>query len=690
MSAQNRNSGVRNLRAMFETQSAASSPEPRNRSPANTDDRPVSTNKIRASFVAVGPSTPVAKDKDAGASKGTGDDVNSTTAQHREGLSIGNETSEETVAELKKAVTEEKEERKKSDTVAETVPEQAVASRESSQPAPPIRESSPEEMPNLGSIMKGADFPEPQAAKEEEPQVEEPHLEEPHVEEPQVEEPEAQAPAIEPEVPKVEEPEAQAPIEPEVEEPAPPSVEPVTPKEEEPKQEEVKVPEPIAQVPEPEPAKEEELQVEEHVAEVEPQPEPESEPKPTVAAEPVAAEPKKTPADNQDKPVSGAQEEVSLKLADPKDEVTVSGGEALPPPTEKLPSADTSKVAPAAIAKKSPAPSKEPAKAHPPAQASKAHPPATTSKTHASATTSKAHPPAAAAKSHPPAAATKSHAPAPAPAAKSSRSSLRPSAASTTTAATASAPAKAKTPVAEQKKPIAPKTTAPPPKDSTKTSPGGFKKPRPKSPTRPVRLPSHLTAPTASSAAKHDEEAASKLGRKPSTTARPSAAKTAPPARNQHSRASLAPSTAPAKRPDSRASTRGAPDEGFLARMMRPTAASAKKTLEKPASPPRKGASGKAPVKAKSGQEGAIAKGKKKVEEVATKAKEALATNGHGSSSQQEENSGRADSEAPNGATGETQNEDAQPERESTPSEQVESSAVELQTPNFGEGQAIR
>lgn len=54
--------------------------------------------------------------------------------------------------------------------------------------------------------------------------------------------------------------------------------------------------------------------------------------------------------------------------------------------------------------------------------------------------------------------------------------------------------------------------------------------------------------------------------------------------------------------------------------MMRPTAASAQKTHDKPASPPRK--STKAPVSA-------LQKGKKKVEEVAAKAKDAVTSNGH-------------------------------------------------------------
>jgi hypothetical protein len=54
--------------------------------------------------------------------------------------------------------------------------------------------------------------------------------------------------------------------------------------------------------------------------------------------------------------------------------------------------------------------------------------------------------------------------------------------------------------------------------------------------------------------------------------------------------------------------------------MMRPTAASAQKTHDKPASPPRKGT--QAPVSA-------LQKGKKIVEEVAAKAKDAVTSNGH-------------------------------------------------------------
>lgn len=145
---------------------------------------------------------------------------------------------------------------------------------------------------------------------------------------------------------------------------------------------------------------------------------------------------------------------------------------------------------------------------------------------------------------------------------------------------------------------------------ATKTkegSPSGFVKPKPKSPTKPVRLPASLTAPTASSRSKTS-----------STTAPPPVARTLSRAQ---SRASIAPSTSsglrrsqsttvrksaigppPAKRESSRPSIGGAtngrpqsahgharPSEGFMARMMRPTASSQSKTSDKPpTTPPRK------------------------------------------------------------------------------------------------------
>ncbi|KAK1909165.1 hypothetical protein P3342_011243 [Pyrenophora teres f. teres] len=156
--------GVRNLRAMFENSKSAS-PEPRGRSPvdaamlSDSSDRPRS--RVRASFVPVEPpptSAPRDSSTDLGQTKGT--PSNSVAAHRRESFRVSQDKPDE-LAELKKAVSEEKEERRQSVAVPEAVPEQAVESRESSIPAPPIRdEDDAANMPNLGSIMKGSDFPE--------------------------------------------------------------------------------------------------------------------------------------------------------------------------------------------------------------------------------------------------------------------------------------------------------------------------------------------------------------------------------------------------------------------------------------------------------------------------------------------------------------------------------------------------
>ncbi|MCJ1286009.1 hypothetical protein MMC26_005351 [Xylographa opegraphella] len=138
------------------------------------------------------------------------------------------------------------------------------------------------------------------------------------------------------------------------------------------------------------------------------------------------------------------------------------------------------------------------------------------------------------------------------------------------------------------------------------------KKPTPKSPTRPTRLPAAATAPTAASAAKLGANSSTQLSngtstigtstdRKASTQKKDRlivssrvvpAASAAPGLQKKSSRPSLPPGSHPADRPKSRASTVGSkpPDEGFLARMMRPTASSASKAHEKvePKSPPRK------------------------------------------------------------------------------------------------------
>jgi hypothetical protein len=619
--------GVRNLRAMFESQNA-SSPEPRGRSPAGSGAegspaRP--TSKVRASFVSVVP--PQLAARDLGSTKGIS--VNSLQAQRRESFSVKDDSDAAAPLELKKTVSNEKEERERNPSIPEAVPEQAVESRESSQNPPPIK-SPPEAMPNLGSIMKGSDFPESAASHEELP---------------------AQAGA------------------------------------------------------------------EQTAAQ--------SKGKPTTPL------PTDAPGDNPDKIVSGVQEDVSLKPADLTNAAAVSGGEALPPPAEDLGPSSTTQPAvgipkPAASASKASGVSLTPAKAATKKPAAISTAKASTSKVSSARSPLPKSPGAArlpktptTPKPAPAASTSKSPAPvkaqprpaAKAPVPKTSRTSLR-SSTNTLNAPTASAAAKAKAPVTETKKTTVPKpaAAASSTKEST-TSPGGFKKPRPKSPTRPVRLPSHLTAPTASSAAKHGEEAAAqKIVRKPSTATRPQPKAAPAPARKQPSRASLAPSTTTTKRPESRASTAGGANEGFLARMMRPTAASASKTADKPASPPRKSTASrapasKAPAKPKA-HESVVEKGKKKVEQVAEKVKDAV-TNGHNDEKPNDHTEEKIDTNGQSEETAPVKSSASEPlhaepvadggavqepERTATPVQPVEttdSSVVDLQTPNF-EGQTIR
>lgn len=123
-------------------------------------------------------------------------------------------------------------------------------------------------------------------------------------------------------------------------------------------------------------------------------------------------------------------------------------------------------------------------------------------------------------------------------------------------------------------------------------------KPRPKSPTKPVRLPAAATAPTASSAAKHDEGGAPPQARSPgrqssvSTATKGRAGSLSRPTRPV--RASLPAHSKPAEKSKSKPRTSmastGASSGSFLERMMRPTQSSAQKTHDKvePKSPPRK------------------------------------------------------------------------------------------------------
>ncbi|KAI1474505.1 hypothetical protein F4774DRAFT_414764 [Daldinia eschscholtzii] len=175
------------------------------------------------------------------------------------------------------------------------------------------------------------------------------------------------------------------------------------------------------------------------------------------------------------------------------------------------------------------------------------------------------------------------------------------------------APKKATTTTAS--KPAATSTKKPAPTERP-ASGAGFVKPKPKSPTRPVKLPSSLTAPTASSASKLGSTAAqpprqslsrasgnaqhlnvsSTTHRSPSrqslssfsTTSNTNGLKRQNSAASRP-RPSFGPPPKPAAKDHPIIKRDGHVDEGFLARMMRPTQASSSKTADKaPVTPPRK------------------------------------------------------------------------------------------------------
>ncbi|KAM3533353.1 hypothetical protein MY4038_003360 [Beauveria bassiana] len=123
----------------------------------------------------------------------------------------------------------------------------------------------------------------------------------------------------------------------------------------------------------------------------------------------------------------------------------------------------------------------------------------------------------------------------------------------------------------------------------------GFVKPKPKSPTKPVNLPSSLMAPTAASAHKGGASRQSNLPQSASAHAVGASAASKP----VNSKNSVLNRQRPSLGvpPINKAAQESMPnkrqshvDEGFLARMMRPTAASSSKTTEKgaPSTPPKK------------------------------------------------------------------------------------------------------
>jgi hypothetical protein len=258
---------------------------------------------------------------------------------------------------------------------------------------------------------------------------------------------------------------------------------------------------------------------------------------------PLGHKTEKAPA-NPDKPVTAAEEEPSdMKPADPKDESAVSGGEALPPVAEDLRSSLKPTAAGSSVKR---------TVAMKPTTNGKPAPISTQAASKASGSTVKS--PASQPRTP---SSTQPSKPAQGLSKKVSRSSL--------TAPTAASLAR----------------SGASDKSGSKTSPTSATKKR--EVTKPVSLPSHLTAPTASSRAKHDPAhvpAPSTNNLRASTSSRPKPAASTKPA----PRASLGPS----HRPVSQTSQSSAPrkslppaDSSFLERMMKPTASSASKTHEK-------------------------------------------------------------------------------------------------------------
>ena len=189
-------------------------------------------------------------------------------------------------------------------------------------------------------------------------------------------------------------------------------------------------------------------------------------------------------------------------------------------------------------------------------------------------------------------------------------------------ASSSNAPKPASKPATSSAHGANPKTRIPPSPPQT-----GFVKPKPRSPTRPIKLPASLTAHTASSGSKtavappqtttsrrslsrasgnsqatNPLQTHATISRSPSratTTTAPKSLTRKPSTLNKtHSRPSLGPPPAQLKKQPSRQSLpQSAPaDEGFLARMMRPTTSSASKTAEKVTTPPKRAQSVKRPV----------------------------------------------------------------------------------------------
>ncbi|OBT76017.1 hypothetical protein VF21_03508 [Pseudogymnoascus sp. 05NY08] len=286
-----------------------------------------------------------------------------------------------------------------------------------------------------------------------------------------------------------------------------------------------------------------------------------------------------TPTGNPDKPSTVEERNAKLLPADVKSAAAVSGGKALKGASgvgEDLKGVTTGKLKTASSAKTSDK-----------ASASKSSKPAPISTTKTSTLSKSSKSPAL---PKTPISATSAKSGTTRTTKSAVEKPTRPSTTTTTTKPTA--PSTRTTTNPATKKPALPSST-------------GFTKPRPKSPTKPAKLPSSLTAPTSSSLSKLTDDARRTSAGSTRSPSRVSAGQKSEQSVSRKAPSSSRPSLGPppaaaAGGLKKQASRQSLPkvaqaDEGFLARMMRPTTASAGKTHDKAATPPKPKVAGERP-----------------------------------------------------------------------------------------------
>ncbi|KAH6609014.1 hypothetical protein Trco_002360 [Trichoderma cornu-damae] len=297
------------------------------------------------------------------------------------------------------------------------------------------------------------------------------------------------------------------------------------------------------------------------------------------------------PSHNPDKVMD---EETPTGVLSPADPTTAKAEAESAPATESEPE----KPAPEEAA---PASGAEQAKSTKPAATKAATKPATTKPTAAKAVATKTAvaPKAAATKATPKPAATAAKATAD----SSRRASARPAQKTAETSAVKRESSAAARSAAAAKAKVGTATTAvkkPQPSKAADSGSAAAAKPRTKSPTKPVSLPSSVTAATASSVSRTGTASGTTQPRQ--TTSRQSLSRqsvhqTGQPASGARTLKQQPPARArPSIGPPPAKPAREAPkkvkevDEGFLARMMRPTQASSSK-FQEPTTPPKKSGS---------------------------------------------------------------------------------------------------